>query len=135
MQATGKLLASPEWRYGLSIDDMIARAHEVDPGLPWNKGNEGGSIRVAQFLGWLTRERRVKLGKRISAACEAAHDGKVHYFPHVQKSRGTSCVYLVTSQSRPERAATLEFLVHYAQIKYGVPQCLGIATEPIGAGR
>jgi hypothetical protein len=128
--ATGKLLESPEWRYGLAIDDMIARVHEVDPGLPWNKGNEGGNIRVAQFLGWLTRERRIKLGKRIIATCEAAHDGNVHYFPHVQKSRGTACVYLVTSQSRPDRVSTLEFLVDYAHMKYGVTQCLGVATEP-----
>jgi hypothetical protein len=94
--AAGKLLESPEWRYGLVIDDMIARVHDVDPGLPWNKGDGGGSTRVAEFLGWLTRERKIKLGKRIIAACEAARNGQVHYFPHVQKSRGTACVYLVT---------------------------------------
>jgi hypothetical protein len=114
---------------------MIARVHDVDPGLPWNKGNGRGSMEVARFLGWLTRERRIKLGKRIIAACEAAHDGKVHYFPHVQRSRGTACVYLVTSQSRPDRVETLQFLVSYAHMKYGVPQCVGVATEPIGNGR
>jgi hypothetical protein len=133
--ATGELLGSPEWRYGLAIDDMIARVHDVDPGLPWNKTDGMGSIRVAQFLGWLTRDRRIRLGKRIIAACEAARDGKVHYFPHVQPSRGTACVYLATSQSRPDRVKTLEFLVSYAHMKYGARQCLGVATEPIGAGR
>jgi hypothetical protein len=95
--ATGKLLESSDWRYGLAIDDMIARAHDVDPGLPWNKGPGVGSIRVAQFLGWLTRDRRIRLGKKVLSACEAARDGQLHYFPHVQKSRGTACVYLVTS--------------------------------------
>src|SRR4030095_271573 len=55
--ATGKLLESPEWRFGLAIDDMIARVHDVDPGLPWNKTNGHGSIEVAKFLGWLTRDR------------------------------------------------------------------------------
>jgi hypothetical protein len=70
--ATGKLLQSQEWRYGLVIDDMVARAHDVDPGLPWNKDEAGASIRVAQFLGWLTRDRRIRLGKRIIAACEAS---------------------------------------------------------------
>jgi len=134
--ATGTVLESPEWRYGLAIDDMIARAHEVDPGLPWNKDDGSGAIRVAQFLGWLTRERRIKLGKRIIAACEAARDdGNVHYFPHVQPSRGTTCVYLITPQSRSDRVQTLEFLMSYAQMKYGVQQCLGVATEPIGSGR
>jgi hypothetical protein len=136
--ATGKLLESSDWRYSLSIDDMIARVHDVDPGLRWNKnaGRAGrASMEVARFLGWLTRERRIKLGKRIIAACEAARDGELHYFPHVQKTRGTACVYLVTSQSRPDRVETLQFLVSYAHMKYGVPQCLGVATEPIGNGR
>jgi hypothetical protein len=133
--ATGKLVESPEWRYGLAIDDMIARIHDVDPGLPWNKGSGRGSVDVAQFLGWLTRERRIRLGKKIIAACEAARDGEVHYFPDVQKSRGTACVYLATSQSRQDRLETLQFLVSYAHMKYGVPKCLGVATEPIGNGR
>lgn len=133
--ATGKLLVSPEWKYGLAIDDMIARVHDVDPGLPWNKGNGRGSMEVARFLGWLTRGRRIMLGKRIISACEAGRDGKLHYFPHVQRSRGTACVYLVTSQSRRDRVKTLQFLVAYAHMKCGVQQCLGVATEPIGNGR
>jgi hypothetical protein len=139
--ASGRLLLSPDWRYGLAIDDMIARVHDFDPELPWNKGRDKGrvSMEVARFLGWLTRERRIRLGKRIISACEAARDGKLHYFPHVQPSRGTVCVYLVTSQSRPDRLKTLDFLVSYAHMKYGmkfgVRQCLGVATEPIGNGR
>jgi hypothetical protein len=90
--ATGKLLESPDWKYGLTIDDMIARVHDVDPELPWNKGNERRGMEVARFLGWLTRDRRTKLGKKIVSACEAARDGKLHYFPHVQRSRGTAYV-------------------------------------------
>ena len=133
--ATGKLLESPEWRYGLSIDDMIARVHDVDPELPWNKGEGRAELEVARFLGWLTRDRRIRLGKRILAACEAGRDGKLHYFPHVQRSRGTVGVFLITSQSRPDRVNTLSFLVDYAQMKYGVRECLGIATEPLGNGR
>jgi hypothetical protein len=132
--ATGKLVESADWRYGLAIDDMIARAHNVDPGLAWNT-RAGGAIEVAQFLGWLTRDRRIRLGKRIIAACEAALDGQVHYFPHTQKSRGTACVYLVSSLSRVDRVETLQFLVSYAHMKYGVSKCLGVATEPIGNGR
>ena len=133
--ARGKLLESPEWRYGLVIDDMIAQVHDVDPALPWNKGDGHSSMEVARFLGWLTRGRRIRLGKRIIAACEAARGGKPDWFPHVQPSRGTACVYLVTPQSRPQRVETLRFLVAYAHMKYCVRQCLGVATEPIGNGR
>lgn len=134
--ASGKLTEDPNWHYGLSIDDMIARVHNVDPNLSWNKGQPAsGAMRVAQFLGWLTRERRIALGRRVVDMCNAARDGKVHYFPHVQKSRGTACVYLACSLSRQERIRTLEFLVSYAHMKYQVSRCLGVATEPIGAGR
>lgn len=140
--ARGRLLTSPDWKYGLSIDDMIARVHDIDPELPWNKNNDRGllgSMEVARFLGWLSRDRRIRLGKKIIAQCEAARDGEIRYFPHVQPSRGTACVYLATSQSRPERVKMLQFLVSYAYLrygtKYGVRQCLGVATEPIGNGR
>lgn len=138
---SGELLVSPDWRYGLAIDDMIARLHDFDPDLPWNKGRDERSVsmEVARFLGWLTREKRIRLGKKLISACEAAKDGKLHYFPHVQPSRGTVCVYLITSQSRPDRLKTLDFLVSYAHMKYGmkynIRQCLGVATEPIGDGR
>jgi hypothetical protein len=133
--ATGKLLDSPDWKYGLSIDDMIARAHDIDPGLSWNKGDGQGGLEVAKFLGWLTRDRRIRLGKLLISKCAAAQGGEFHYFPHIQPSRGTAGVYLATSQSRPERVKTLQFLVHYANMKYGVKQCFGVATEPLGNGR
>jgi hypothetical protein len=82
--ATGKLLESSDWRYGMVIDDMIARAHDVDPALPWNTGRNLAGLEVAKFLGWFTRDRRIKLGKRVIAKCEAARDGKPHYFLHRQ---------------------------------------------------
>jgi hypothetical protein len=31
--ATGKLLASPQWRCALTIHNMIARVHDIDSGL------------------------------------------------------------------------------------------------------
>jgi hypothetical protein len=133
--ALGRLLESPDWKYGLSIDDMIAHAHDVDPDLPWNRSGQRAAIGVAEFLGWLTRGRRITLGKKIVSMCEAAKDTKAHFFPHIQPSRGTACVFLATAQSRPKRIKFLEFLVQYAQMKHGVPRCLGVATEPIGSGR
>jgi hypothetical protein len=134
--ASGGLLKSTDWKYSLAIDDMIARAHDVDPALEWNTGkDQRRALEVARFFGWLTRGRRIKLGKRIIDKCEKARDGEIHYFPHVQKSRGTACVYLVSSESRESRVKMLEFLVAYAHMKYSVKQCLGVATEPIGDGR
>jgi len=133
--AIGRLIQSPDWKYGLSIDDMIARAHDIDPALPWNKGDAQGGLKIARFLGWLTRDRRIRLGKLLISKCEAAQDGQLHYFPHVQASRGTAAVYLATSQSREDRLKTLQYLVHYAQMKYRVQECFGVATEPLGNGR
>ena len=134
--ASGELLASTEWRYGLTIDDMIARAHDQDPTLPWNDGRVSVSANIARFLGWLTRDRRIRLGKRIIRACEqSALDGQPHYFAHFQKSRGTAAVYLISNWSREERVKFLEFLVAYAHFKYAPKQAFGVATEPIGGGR
>jgi hypothetical protein len=133
--ATGKLLDSQDWKYGLVIDDMIARVHDIDPDLPWNRKGSNRSIYVARFLGWLTRDRRIKLGKRIISKCEQARDGQPHYFTHVQPSRGTTCVYLATTEDRPSRIKTLRFLVSYAYLKYATQQCVGVATEAIGKGR
>jgi hypothetical protein len=134
--ATGELRASPEWRYGLVVDDMIARAHDLDPNLPWNEGPVSVAADVARFLGWLTRDRRIKLGKRILDMCVlGAKDGQVHHFSHFQKSRGTVSVYLISSLSREERVKYLEFLVTYAHFKYGVAQSFGVATDAGVSGR
>lgn len=134
--ATGELRASPEWRYGLVVDDMIARAHDLDPNLSWNDGPVSVAADIARFLGWLTRDRRIKLGKRILDMCvRGAKDGQVHHFSHFQKSRGTVSVYLVSSLSREERVKYLEFLVTYAHFKYAVAQSFGVATDAGVNGR
>jgi hypothetical protein len=134
--ATGELLSSSEWRYGLAVDDMIARAHNQDPNLPWNKARNSDSLAIARFLGWLTRYRRIRLGKRIIEKCDlSARDGQPHYFSHFQNSRGTVSVFLVTDLPRQKRVHYLEFLVGYAHFKYQANQCFGVATEPLGRGR
>jgi hypothetical protein len=114
---------------------MIAHAHDVDPELPWNIGSQYSGFEVAKFLGWLTRARRISLGKKFVGYCEAARDGELHYFTHTQPSGGTASVYLATKQNRSDRVNTLSFLVSYAHMKYGASKCFGVATEPIGNGR
>jgi hypothetical protein len=131
--ALGDTLSSPDRRFGLAIDDIIARAHDIQP--PIDPSRRRKNLVVAEFLGWLTRARRITLGKRLVEQCRDAQDGELHYFVHVQAARGTACVYLSTAQERPTRLDTLKFLVAYAQLKHGVPRCLGVATEPIGDRR
>ncbi len=134
--ATGELLESREWRYSLAVDDMIARAHDLDPNLSWNDGPVTVAANIARFLGWLTRYRRIKLGKKILDMCiRGAKDGEAHQFCHFQKSRGTASVYLVSSLSREERVKYLEFLVTYAHFKYGAKQAFGVATDAGVSGR
>jgi hypothetical protein len=135
-KASGELLHSPEWRYGLVIDDMIARAHDIDPNLAWNEGPASVSADVARFLGWLSRDRRIKLGQRMLNACvESEKTGEPEYFNHYQKSRGTVGVYLASGEERKDRLDLLQFLVTYAHFKYQVKQAFGIATDAGTSGR
>jgi hypothetical protein len=134
--ATGELLSSPEWRYGLAIDDMIARAHNLDPSLPWNQGPVSDSAEVARFLGWLTRDRRIKLGKRMLDKCllsEASDEPQ--YFTQYQKSRGTVSVFVATKQDREERVKLLQYLVNYAQFHYDTEAAFGVVTDAGVSGR
>lgn len=70
----------------------------------------------ARFLGWLTRDRQIELGKRITSACGTVRDESIHCVPHVQRSIGTACADLVTAQSRPDRLNTLQFLLDYDHV-------------------
>jgi hypothetical protein len=135
-KASGELVRSEEWRYGLAVDDMIARAHEVDPNLPWNTGPASTAADVARFLGWLSRDRRIKLGQRVLNACiKSEATGETKYFTHFQKSRGTVAVYLISGAARKDRLSHLEFLVTYAHFKYEVKQTFGVATDAGVSGR
>lgn len=135
-KASGELVQSAEWRYGLVVDDMIARAHNVDPDLPWSEGPASTAADVARFLGWLSRDRRIKLGKRVLNACITSETtGEPNYFAHFQKSRGTVAVYLISGEARKDRVSHLEFLLTYAHFKYQVKQAFGVATDAGVSGR
>jgi hypothetical protein len=129
-KASGELASSSDWRYGLAIDDMIARAHDVDPNLEWNTDGVGVEAKIARYLGWLSRDRRIRLGRRMLAACiESEGTGQPEFFTHYQRSRGTVGVYLATSETRADRVERLKFLVTYARFKYQVGQAFGVATD------
>jgi hypothetical protein len=135
-KATGKLALDKDWQYSLLIDDLIAHAHDFDPNLSWNENttHESG-LRVSTFLGWLTRDRRIKLGKLAYEHVDLARDGKAYNFHHIHPSAKTSFVFFASSASRAERVAYLRFLVSYAMFKDGSKESLGVATEATGGGR
>ena len=134
-KASGKFQLDKDWKYGLLIDDLIAHVHDFDPNLSWNENttHEAG-LRVASFLGWLTRDRRIKRGKLAYEHAEAARDGNAHYFHHFHPSRGTCFIYVASSASRADRVKYLQVLVSYAQMLYGCQESLGVATEATGGG-
>jgi hypothetical protein len=134
-KTSGKFQLGEHWKYGLLIDDLIAHVHDFDPSLSWNENttHEAG-LRVASFLGWLTRDRRIKLGKLAYEHAELARDGNAHYFHHFHPSRGTCFIYLASSASRTDRVRYLQFLVSYAQMTHGCQESLGVATEATGGG-
>ncbi len=134
-KASGKVELDKDWKHGLLIDDLIARVHDFDPNLAWNEHtNHEAGLRVASFLGWLTRDRRIKLGKLAYEHADLARDGKAYHFHHLHPSRGTCFVYLASSESRADRVKYLQFLVNYAQMVYGCKESLGVATEATGRG-
>jgi hypothetical protein len=134
-KASGRSQFDKDWKYGLLIDDLIAHVHDFDPNLSWNENttHEAG-LRVASFLGWLTRDRRIKLGKMAYEHAELARDGNAHHFHHFLPSRGTCFIYMASSASRADRVKYLQFLVGYAQMVYGSQESLGVATEATGGG-
>jgi hypothetical protein len=135
-KANGDLSASPEWRYSLVIDDIIARIHERDPDLPWNEGSDAHSVmRVAAELNWLTRDRRITMGRRLLQICENAKDGNAHDFAHYLRAPRTAFHFVATDAPRPERIQYLQALTLITQARFNAVKVVGVATDPVGAGR
>lgn len=135
-KASGALRLSEDWKYGLAIDDIIARVHERDVGLTWNTDlTHEPVILVAAELGWLTRDRRIALGSRLVRMCEDAKDGNDHHFSRYVRGRETAFLFLATGASRDERVKYLLALTLIVQAHYDAAKVVGIATEPIGVGR
>lgn len=113
---SGQLANLDDSRYGLLVDDIIARAHDVDPSLPYHNPSTARqtSLEIATCLGFLTRERRIALGKRMFNCVAGASDGKDHYFCHCQPSLKQVFIFLATSKSRKDRTGFLSYLVSRA---------------------
>lgn len=135
-KASGQLARSLDWRYSLAIDDIIARLHERDPSLPWNRGSDHETVmRVAGELSWLTRDRRIQMGKRLVEMCEHALDGNAHDFSHYLRATQTAFLFVATDAPRAERVQYLQALTLFTQAKHDATKVIGVATEPLGPGR
>jgi len=134
---SGELANSDNRNYGLLVDDIIAHAHDVDISLPYHNPSTAKqtSLEIATYLGFLTRERRISLGKRMFNCVTGATDGKDHYFCHCQPSLKQVFVFLATSKSRVDRTTFLSYLLNVAQFQFNANRGIGIATEPPGEGR
>jgi len=135
-KASGELSRSTEWRYSLAVDDIIAHLHERDPALPWNMGTDAQVVmRTAAELGWLTRDRRITIGKRMLQMCENARDGNAHDFPVFLRASRTGFHFVVMDAPRSERVQYLDALTLITQARFNAAKVVGVATEPFGLGR
>jgi hypothetical protein len=135
-KASGEVSRSPEWRYSLAIDDIIARLHQRDPALPWNKDTDAYAVmRVAAELSWLTRDRRMRMGERLLSMCADANDGNAHDFAHYLRASRIAFHFVATNAPREERVRYLGALTLITQARFNAAKVVGVATEPIGGGR
>ena len=123
------------YEFSMLIDDIIAKCHETDEDL--YAVDEKGKInnqRIAEFFGYIDRERRIALGKRMYDCAKSAMDGKGHWFPYCQRAAKRTYVFLYSNENRGDRSKFLMALVIAAQKKYGFQRVLGVATNSLGQG-
>ena len=130
----GSILEDPDYRFGFLIDDIIAHSHDVDPAFSPNP-NPLETLNISQCLGYLTRERRILLGKHMFLRAQKATKGSPRLFVHFQRIVGQLYLFLYTGVERRKRQEWLRALAEAAPYRYSCLKVLGVATEPIGAGR
>jgi len=124
-----------DYGYSVLIDDMIARAHDIDQKVYGKtKENIRFSHKIAEIYGYLTRERRIEIGKRLYRAADKAGKGFDEIIVHIQKPIQQTYIYLFTLENRKERKKLLKAFSAAAQKKYSNEKVLAVATEPLGTG-
>ncbi len=124
-----------DYVFSTLIDDMIARAHDLDQEI-YGKGGQNIKLshKIAETYGYLTRERRIEIGKRLYGAADKARKGFGKITVHVQKPIQQTFIYLFTPKNRKERKDLLKPISVAAQKKYSNEKVLAVATEPLGTG-
>jgi len=124
-----------DYIFSFLIDDMIARAHDLDQEIyVKDEKNIRFSHKIAEAYGYLTRERRIEIGKRLFRAADRARKGFGEIIAHVQKPIQQTYIYLFTMKNRKERKDLLKAISAAAQKKYSNEKVLAVATEPQGTG-
>jgi len=124
-----------DYIYSVLIDDMIAKAHDLDQKIYGkDEKNIRFSHKIAEAYGYLTRERRIEMGKRLLRAADKARKGFGEIRVHVQKPIKQTYIYFFTLQNRKKRKDLLKAISAAAQKKYSNEKVLAVATEPLGTG-
>jgi len=132
----GEIISDPDFKYSLLVDDIISRAHDIDISVFGDSEDvKNLAHEIATCLGYLTRERRIAIGKKILEFADKARDGSIYKFVRLQKPIKQIYIYIFASINREDRGQYLKTLCTAAQVKYGYNKILGIITEPIGSGR
>lgn len=132
----GEIISNSDFKYSLLVDDIISRAHDIDISVFGDSEDvKNLAHKIATCLGYLTRERRIRIGKKILEFAEKAKDGRIHKFVHLQKPINQIYLYIFGLIKQKDRGEFLKALCAAAQVKYGYNKVLGILTEPIGNGR
>lgn len=132
----GEVNLDPDYRYSLLVDDILSHSHDLDPEYSSPLADSSlASLKIAEQLGWLDRKRRIELGKLLYRCADASRDGNTRFLPYLRPSLGVLFLFMYTKEPRVLRRKQLISFVGLAQLKYGVTQVLGIATEPICNGR
>jgi len=132
---TNRIKERSDYIYSVLIDDMIARAHDLDQEIyVKDEKNIRSSHKIAEAYGYLTRERRIEIGKRLLRKADKARKGFGEIFVHVQKPIQQTYIYFFTLKNRKERKKLLKAFSAAAQKKYSNEKVLAVATEPFGTG-
>ena len=124
-----------DYKFSLLIDDIIARAHDIDPETvdDFNSAKHLSHI-LGQTYGYLDRERRIAIGKKMLDAAVDAQTHEPRIVAHIQRPIGQTYLYIYTKTDRKTRREYLHAMSALAQVKYGYQRVIAVATEPVGLG-
>ncbi len=124
-----------DYKFSLLIDDIIARAHDVDPETvdDFDSAKHLSHV-LGQTYGYLDRERRIAIGKKLLDAAVAARTLEPRTVTHIQRPIGQTYLYVYTKADRKTRREYLHAMSALAQVKYGYPRVIAVATESVGLG-
>jgi len=124
-----------DYKFGLLVDDIVAHAHDVDPNLVKDlESAKRLAHQVGEIYGYLDRERRISIGKKLLEAAIAARSVEARVVAHIQRSIRQVFLYLFTRADRKGRRDYLHAISAMAQLKYGSDKVVSVATEPVGTG-